>query len=114
MSFEDHLNRVVKIERRENLGTNFHPVYDWDVLASVYGLVNLLSSSEVVRDEGGVVLADYVLYIEWTDVKLKDRIKDDDSGNNYNIFSIHDPNGLGHHLKIKMKLLPQGFQESGS
>ena len=113
MSFLSQLNTTVNIERKENLGTAFRPVYDWDVVSNVDALINMLSESEVLRDEGGVVLADYALYIEPTDVRLDDRIVDE-AGNAYDIFSIHDPNGRGHHYKIKMRLLPEGFEVSGS
>jgi len=114
MSFESHLDKSINIERKKNVGTNFHPVYDWDILKNVNGMINLLSESEILRDEGGVVLADYALYIETTDIKLSDRIKATVSGDLYDVFSIHDPNGRGHHYKIKMKLLPTSSGESGS
>lgn len=92
-------NKSVLIKRRTNTGTEFHPVYTWATLSTVTGMLDLLNERRVVMNEGGVVLADYMIYIDYTDVTTSDIIQI--GSDQYTIYSIHNPNGLNRMLEIK-------------
>lgn len=112
MSFDGQLDQTIEIQRRANIGTSFHPVWDWDTEETVSGLVNTMGESEKAYDEGRKLKADHKLYINVTHVTNSDRIKW--GSNLYDIYEVKDPNNREHHLEIKMLLLPSGFEESGS
>jgi len=112
MSFRAFLKDEIEILRKQKTGTDFNPAFIWGSIAVVDGMKNLLTGKEVVRNEGNVVVADYRLYIEYTDVTEADIIKSGLDG--YNIYSIHNPNNMNRHLEIKMlKLKPGELDEIG-
>ncbi len=107
-----HFLETLDIQRRRNAGTEFRPVWYWETIETVRGLIDLLSSREVVRNEAQDILADYFIMMNVTDITEADRILDGDDV--YNIYSIHDPNRRGHHLEIKAKLMTPGAITEGS
>ena len=102
-------NARIEIQRKTNSGTDFHPVWGWSVIETVDCLKTMLSENEIIRSEGGRILADCKVYVDVTDVTTKDRLKID--AELFKIYSAKDPNGMGHHLLIKCKLLYDGFEE---
>ena len=114
MSFEGQLTETIEIQSKENTGTDFRPVWDWDVDEIVDGLVNTMSETEKVYDEGHVLRADHKLYIGVPTVTVTTEKRIKWGSNLYSIYEVKDPNNRGHHLEIKMLLLPAGFIESSS
>lgn len=98
-------NTTVDVYRKTNTGTTFKPVWTWASIYSGAGLIDQLSGTEIVRNEGNTIVADHIIYIDYTDVTNKDRLYSD--GKYYEIYSKHDPNGMHDHLEIKCKLLPE-------
>lgn len=94
-----YYNKSVQVKRRTNTGTDFHPVYTWATIKTTPGMVDLLNERRVVMNEGGVVLADYMIYIDYTDVTTRDIIQI--GTDQYTIYSIHNPNGMNRMLEIK-------------
>lgn len=106
MSFRAFLKDEIEILRRQKTGTDFNPVWVWSTIAIVNGLLNLLSGRDVIKNEGNKIVADWKVYLEVTDVKEIDMIKN--GADVYDIYSIHNPNNMGRHLEIKMKKLEPG------
>lgn len=106
MPIESCFNADLSLQRRFNMGTDFRPVWEWVELANVRGLIDKLSERWIVRNEGGSVVADHIAFIMPYAVRVKDRVVS--GGNTYEVYSIHDPNGRGHHYELKMLLLPEG------
>lgn len=94
----------IKVYRKLKTGTGANPTYSWYELHSIKGLVNQLSAGKIIRNEGGAIVADYQVYMDYCDVITPDRIVDGTAV--YDIQSIHDPNKMHHHLEITGKLLP--------
>jgi hypothetical protein len=105
-------NTTVEIQRKENVGTEFHPVWDWDIHLTPQVRISQLSSARVIRDEGGVIKADHEMYLDPCDIKITDRIVTTTAI--YEIYSIDDIDGMGHHYEVKMKKLDNSMSEAGS
>ncbi len=112
MSIESCFNADLSIQRRQNVGTDFRPVWEWTELDNVRGLIDMLSERWLVRNEGGAVVADHIAYIMPFPVRVKDRIVSGE--NTYDVYSVHDPNGKGHHYELKMLLMPEGSGDAES
>ncbi len=106
MSASDHGTTYIEVYRKRNAGTDFRPLWVWDLVLSTTGLRDKLSESKIIRNEGGVVLADYVYYTDYADIRSDDRIKAGSSF--YDVFNAYDPNDMNDHLEIFCKLLPAG------
>lgn len=102
MSLQDHYNKSLKIYRSVD-GIAYPHGKTWSLLNTVEGLKDLLSSREIIRDEGGKVLADYKIYLDKTDIVEVDIIEIDSQW--FDICSIHNPNELDRHLELKVNLL---------
>jgi head-tail adaptor len=111
-NLQAHFIERLDIQRKRNLGSSFRPIYDWDTLSTVNGLIDLLSSREIVMNEGQEVMADYLIMMNVTDITETDRIVNGDDI--YNIYSIHNPNNRNHHLEIKAKLMQPGTVSEGT
>ena len=104
MSIQDYYNKTVKIYRYSKEIVYPHGK-TWSLLNEIEGLKDLLSSREIIRDEGGRVLADYKLYIDVIDVIEADVVEIDSLW--YDIYSIHNPNEMDRHLELKIKKLEE-------
>jgi len=105
-------NKTVEVQRKENVGTDFHPVWDWDIHLTPRVRISQLSGSEVIRNEGGTIVADYIMFLDTCDIKLSDRVVTATAI--YEIYSIDDIDGMGHHYEVKMKKLDNSMSEAGS
>lgn len=104
MSIQNHYNKTVKIYRYATETVYPHSKI-WSLFDTVEGLKDLLSSREIIRDEGGRILADYKLYIDVIDIIEVDIIEIDN--NWYDIYSIRNPNEMDRHLELKIKKLEE-------
>jgi hypothetical protein len=63
-------------------------------------MIDLLSERRVVKSEGSIILADHMVYIDYTDVTTRDILQI--GSDQYSIYSIHNPNGLNRQIEIKV------------
>ena len=101
------LNTTIQIYRKDNIGSDFHPVYDWNLVSLPEATINMLSERNIIRNEGNTILADHEIFIEYTDIKFDDRIKHGSSV--YRVYSVYDPNGMNDHVEVKCLLLAPGI-----
>lgn len=106
MGIEGLLNTTVKITSSENVGSDFHPIYTWTEVDEVAARVRQLSEREVIRSEGGTILADYKCYILPTTVTTDYRIEH--GSDIYKIYAVNDVDGMAHHYEIMMLRLQAG------
>jgi head-tail adaptor len=114
MSFESMLTDSLVIERSAVLmlaGTPPVPLLDdygqpvsaWSTLASVAGLIQPRTATEVaLQSQGGATLTDTVIYLLPRDVLAADRIRraSEATGPYYEISGVRDAAGHGHHLEL--------------
>lgn len=110
MSFTN-LNTSITVYRKTNTGDNVTPNYTYPLVDTINAVVNQLSESRFIRNEGDKIVADHEIFIDYiSTLEFEDYIKDGDDY--FQIYSIKDPNKRNHHLEIKALQMPRGFSIS--
>lgn len=88
------------------------PVRQYETLAHVRGLVQPRSAREQAAREvalvsqAGAAISDHTIFLLPTDLTTADRIRyDPDDGRSYEVMSIRDGGGQGHHLEVGARLI---------
>jgi len=109
----DHLlNTAITVRRKTNTGTSYKPVWAFSLVYTGMGCINKLSESRVVRNEGGVIVADHQCYLKTLTLVNGDRIVKTSDSTVYDIYNVDDPNLMGRHIEVTMKLMSPGTLES--
>jgi hypothetical protein len=106
MSFKSFMTKQVKIYKR-TVGTGSNKENTWSLREVTKGMKGTLKNAEKFANDGKTIIADDKVFLEITTVENTDRILMDSKI--YDIVGRPDNiMGLGHHLEVKLKLLPPG------
>lgn len=106
MAIEGLLNTTIKITEHDNIGSDFHPIYTWDEVTEIPARVRQLTEREVIRNEGGTILANYKAYFLPTTITTENRIE---HGNDiFKVYSVNEVDGMDHHIEVLMLRLQLG------
>jgi hypothetical protein len=104
LSFTTLLNITAYFYTKTNTGNNVVPNYQNVLIKSVSGRLSKLSEHRVVRDDGGRIIADYILFIDYTTgLSLTNIVSI--NGEEFTIYSMDNIDNMNHH--IEMYLLKQ-------
>jgi len=107
MSLLDYLNQEAKIYNRV-LTAGFEPVITWTLADTVPCMIDPLPMDKrYIQGAGKVIVADVVMYLDYTTLVTTDRVLVDDA-ELYEVISPDNPNSMGRHLEVYLKRLPAG------
>lgn len=92
-------NNTVAVYTKTNTGTNVIPVVAYTLEDTLDCILNQLSESKAIRKEGGKVLANYVIFVDYTTIIKQNSIMVVGS-EEFSVYRIYNPNEMNDHLEI--------------